>query len=159
MRNPSVMKGYHNLPEQTAKVLKDGWYRSGDNFRRDKDGFFYFLGRADDMFVCGGENIWPGEVEKMLERLDGVHQAFVVPVPDELKHQLPFAFIVLKLVPRWDEEAVKEFALKNGPAYAHPRFVEFVLELTLAATNKVDRRGLTQRAEKIATQRRAAQVT
>ena len=159
MRNPSVMKGYHNLPEQTAKVLKDGWYRSGDNFRRDQDGFFYFLGRADDMFVCGGENIWPGEVEKMLERLEGVHQAFVVPVPDEIKHQLPFAFIVRKPGSTLDEKTVKEFALKNGPAYAHPRFVEFVPELTLAATNKVDRRGLTERAKSFAAARRGtAQV-
>ena len=155
MRNPSVMKGYHNLPEQTAKVLKDGWYRSGDNFRRDRDGFFYFLGRADDMFVCGGENIWPGEVEKMLERCEGVHQAFVVPVPDEIKHELPFAFIVKKPGATLDEKQVKEFALKNGPAYAHPRFVEFVPELTLAATNKVDRRGLTKRAKEIVAARRA----
>jgi long-chain acyl-CoA synthetase len=155
MRNPSVMKGYHNLPEQTAKVLKDGWYRSGDNFRRDSDGFFYFLGRADDMFVCGGENIWPGEVEKMLERLDGVHQAFVVPVPDEIKHELPFAFIVPQPGAALDEKTVKDFALRNGPAYAHPRFVEFVPELTLAATNKVDRRGLTERAKAIVTARRA----
>lgn len=158
MRNPSVMKGYHNLPEQTAKVLKDGWYRSGDNFRRDTDGFYYFLGRSDDMFVCGGENIWPGEVEKMLERMDGVHQAFVVPVPDELKHQLPFAFIVPRPGAALDEKAVKDFALRNGPAYAHPRFVEFVPELTLAATNKVDRRGLTLRAEKIAAERRSAKT-
>jgi len=157
MRNPSVMKGYHNLPDQTAKVLKDGWYRSGDNFRRDKDGFFYFLGRADDMFVCGGENIWPGEVEKMLERLDGVHQAFVVPVPDEIKHELPFAFIVRKPGAAIDEKAVKAFALANGPAYAHPRFVEFVPELPLAATNKIDRRGLTARAKEIVAARRAAQ--
>ncbi len=159
MRNPSVMKGYHNLPEQTAKVLKDGWYRSGDNFRRDRDGFFYFLGRADDMFVCGGENIWPGEVDKLLERLDGVHQAFVVPVPDELKHELPFAFIVPRAGATLDEKTVKDFALKNGPAYAHPRFVEFVPELTLAATNKVDRRGLTERAKAIVTARRSAQAT
>jgi acyl-CoA synthetase (AMP-forming)/AMP-acid ligase II len=155
MRNPSVMKGYHNLPEQTAKVLKDGWYRSGDIFRRDEDGFYYFLGRADDMFNCGAENIWPGEVEKMLERLDGVHQAFVVPVPDEIKGQIPFAFIVPRPGAALDETTVKEFALRNGPAYAHPRFVEIVPELTLAATNKVDRRGLTKRAEEIVAVRRA----
>lgn len=159
MRNPSVMKGYHNLPEQTAKVLKDGWYRSGDIFRRDADGFFYFVGRADDMFNCGAENIWPGDVEKMLERLEGVHQAFVVPVPDEIKGQLPFAFIVPRPGTSIDEQAVKDFALRNGPAYAHPRFVEFVPELALAATNKIDRRGLTRRAAEIVAARRAADAT
>lgn len=153
MRNPSVMAGYHNLPEQTRKVLTDGWYRSGDIMRRDRDGWFYFVGRADDMFVCGGENIWPGEVEKMLERLEGVHQAFVVPVPDEIKGSLPFAFIVLRPGVILAEDAVKAFALANGPAYAHPRFVEFVPELPLAATNKIDRRALTLRAEAIAAKR------
>ncbi len=153
MRNPSVMAGYHNLPEQTAKVLKDGWYRSGDIMRRDQDGWYYFVGRADDMFVCGGENIWPGEVEKMLERQEGVHQAFVVPVPDEIKGALPFAFIVLRPGAALTEDAVKAFALANAPAYAHPRYVEFVPELPLAATNKIDRRALTQRAEAIAAKR------
>ncbi len=150
MRNPSLMAGYHNLPEQTAKVLKDGWYRSGDIMRRDADGFFYFLGRADDMFVCGGENIWPGEVDKLLERMPGVHQAFVVAVPDEIKGQIPFAFVVPRPGAALTEDAVKQFALANGPAYAHPRYVEFVPELPLAATNKIDRRSLTQRAEAIA---------
>jgi acyl-CoA synthetase (AMP-forming)/AMP-acid ligase II len=150
MRNPSTMTGYHNLPEQTAKALKDGWYRSGDIMRRDADGFFYFLGRADDMFVCGGENIWPGEVDKMLERMPAVQQAFVVAVPDEIKGQIPFAFVVPRPGGALTEDAVKQFALANGPAYAHPRYVEFVAELPLAATNKIDRRALTLRAEEIA---------
>jgi acyl-CoA synthetase (AMP-forming)/AMP-acid ligase II len=150
MRNPSGMAGYHNLPEQTARVLEDGWYRSGDIMRRDADGFFYFLGRADDMFVCGGENVWPGEVDKLLERMPGVHQAFVVAVPDEIKGQVPFAFVVPRPGAALTEDAVKQFALANGPAYAHPRYVEFVSELPLAATNKIDRRVLTLRAEEVA---------
>jgi acyl-CoA synthetase (AMP-forming)/AMP-acid ligase II len=157
MKSKMAMDGYNNLPEKTREAVRDGWYRSGDIMRRDADGFFYFLGRADDMFVCGGENIWPGEVEKMLERLDGVHQAFVVPVPDEIKGQLPFAFIVRKPGAALDEAQVKEFALANGPAYAHPRWVEFVPELTLAATNKIDRRGLTERALQVVAKRPRAQ--
>ena len=52
-------------------MTADGYYHTGDVFRRDADGFYYFVGRADDMFVCGGENIYPGEVEKMLERHPG----------------------------------------------------------------------------------------
>ncbi len=154
MRNPSHMEGYQNLPQKTADVMKDGWYRSGDIMRRDGDGFYYFLGRADDMFVVGGENVWPGEVEKMLERMDGVHQAIVVPVPDEIKHALPFAFIVSRPGVQLDETKVKAFAIANGPAYAHPRFVEFVPEIPLAATNKPDRNGLTKSAQAIAQRRR-----
>jgi long-chain acyl-CoA synthetase len=63
MKNPALMAGYRNLPQQTEKVLGDGWYYSGDVMRRDESDFYYFVGRADDMFVCSGENIYPGEVE------------------------------------------------------------------------------------------------
>ena len=66
-------------------MTADGYYVTGDVMRRDADGFYYFVGRADDMFVCGGENIYPGEVETMLERHPGIRQACVVPVPDEVK--------------------------------------------------------------------------
>lgn len=154
MKNPMVMEGYNNLPAKTIDAVRDGWYRSGDIMRRDENGFFYFLGRADDMFVVGGENVWPGEVERLLERMPGVHQALVVPVPDEIKGGLPFAFVVPQPSAKIDEAAVKAFALANGSAFAHPRFVEFVTEIPLAPTNKPDRRCLTLEAEEIVRRRR-----
>ncbi|MGL9724942.1 class I adenylate-forming enzyme family protein [Sodalis sp. (in: enterobacteria)] len=81
MRTPANMLGYLNLPEKTAQVLTDdGWYISGDLFRRDESGCYYFIGRADDMFNCGGENIWPGEVEQVIEHIPEVMQACVVPI-------------------------------------------------------------------------------
>ena len=102
MRCPALMNGYHKLPDVTRKAMTpDGYYITGDVFRRDADGFFYFVGRADDMFVCGGENIYPSEVEKMLERHPAVHQACVVPVPDELKAHKPVAFIVPRAGRAW----------------------------------------------------------
>jgi acyl-CoA synthetase (AMP-forming)/AMP-acid ligase II len=155
MRSPMLMNGYNNLPEKTADAVRGGWYRSGDIMRRDENGFFYFVGRADDMFVVGGENVWPGEVERLLERMPAVHQALVVPVPDEIKGTLPFAFVVPQPGATVTEDDVKAFALANGPAFAHPRFVEFVSHIPLAATNKPDRRGLTLQAESIAPKRRA----
>jgi long-chain acyl-CoA synthetase len=153
MRSPMRMEGYHNLPQKTHEVVRDGWYRSGDVFRRDANGFYYFVGRADDMFVVGGENVWPGEVERLIERLPGVHQSVVVPVPDEIKGTLPFAFVVRQLGATVDEAAVKQFTIANGPAYAHPRFVEFVDAIPLAGTNKPDRRRLTEEAAQLAPQR------
>jgi acyl-CoA synthetase (AMP-forming)/AMP-acid ligase II len=156
MRSPMRMEGYNNLPEKTAEVMQDGWYRSGDIMRRDANGFYYFLGRADDMFVVGGENVWPGEVERLVERVPGVHQALVVPVPDEIKGALPFAFVVKQPGAVLDEAAVKAYTIANGPAFAHPRFVEFIAAIPLAATNKPDRRRLTADAEPIAVARRAA---
>lgn len=154
MKSPMRMEGYNNLPQKTAEVMTDGWYRSGDIMRRDEHGFFYFLGRADDMFVVGGENVWPGEVERLIERVPGVHQATVVPVSDEIKGKLPFAFVVLQAGASVSEDTIKAFAIANGPAYAHPRLVEFRDEIPLAATNKPDRNRMTVEAEAIARARR-----
>ncbi|WIM11320.1 class I adenylate-forming enzyme family protein [Enhydrobacter sp.] len=145
MKCGALMTHYHKLPEATARAMTpDGFYRTGDVFRRDENGFFYFVGRADDMFVCGGENIYPGEVEKMLERHPGIHQAAVLPVPDELKGHKPVAFIVRANGADLDEQAVKGYALANAPAYQHPRQVFFVDEMPLAGTNKIDKRALAR---------------
>ncbi len=147
MRCPALMNGYHKLPEATRKALTpDGFYVTGDVFRRDCDGFYFFVGRADDMFVCGGENIYPGEVEKMLERHPAVHQVCVVPLPDELKAHKPVAFVVPHPGTTVTEDDIKQFALANAPAYQHPRRVWFLDELPLAGTNKIDRKRLTERA-------------
>jgi len=145
MKCGALMTHYHKLPEVTARAMTpDGYYRTGDVFRRDENGFFFFVGRADDMFVCGGENIYPGEVEKMLERHPGIHQAAVIPVPDELKGHKPIAFVVRAPGAEIDEQTVKTYALANAPAYQHPRRVLFVEEMPLAGTNKIDKRVLAQ---------------
>lgn len=145
MKCGALMTHYHKLPEVTAKAMTpDGYYRTGDVFRRDDNGFFFFVGRADDMFVCGGENIYPGEVEKMLERHPGIHQAAVIPIPDELKGHKPIAFVVRAGGAELDEQAVKSYALANAPAYQHPRQVIFIDEMPLAGTNKIDKRQLAK---------------
>jgi len=149
MRNPALMDHYHNLPQQTAKALVDGWYHSGDVMRRDENGFFYFVGRADDMFVCSGENIYPGEVEKLLERHPQVQQAVVVPLPDEERSHVPVAFIVTRADARPSVEEIRKFTIANGPAYQHPRRIEFVNELPWAGTNKIDRKTLIDRARSL----------
>jgi long-chain acyl-CoA synthetase len=153
MHCPAVMNGYHNLPEATAKALtEDGFYITGDVFRRDAGGFYYFIGRADDMFVSGGENIYPGEIEAMLERHPDIHQVVVVPVDDELKFKKPVAFVVARPGAQSSEEAIKQFALANAAPYLHPRRVWFVPELPLAGTNKIDRHALARRAAKLLSQ-------
>lgn len=145
MKCGALMTHYHKLPEVTAKAMTpDGYYRTNDVFRRDENGFFYFVGRVDDMFVCGGENIYPGEVEKMLERHPAIHQAAVIPMPDELKGHKPIAFVVRTPGAEIDEQAVKTYALANAPAYQHPRRVLFVEEMPLAGTNKIDKRVLAK---------------
>jgi long-chain acyl-CoA synthetase len=151
LRTPANMLGYLNMPEKTREVLTpDRWYRTGDVFRKDEAGCYYFVGRADDMFNCGGENIYPGEVEHVIERMPEVMQACVVPVPDELKGHKPVAFVVLRPGADVSEAQVKDFVLANAPAYQHPRRVFFCDALPLAATNKIDRRALQRRAEEAA---------
>jgi acyl-CoA synthetase (AMP-forming)/AMP-acid ligase II len=146
VRCPAVMEGYANLPETTARVLRDGWYWTGDVARRDRDGCYFFVGRADDMFVCSGENIYPGEVEALLERHPAVHQASVVPVADEERGQIPVAFIVLRPGGEASEAEIKQFALANAPPVQHPRRVFFEPELPLTGTSKIDRRALAEEA-------------
>jgi len=98
------------------------------------------------MFNCGGENIYPAEVEKLLERHPDIEQACVVPVPDEIKGYKPSAFVVPMSGKQLDAQSVKTFALANGPAYQHPRQVVVVESLPLTGTNKIDRKQLTERA-------------
>jgi len=146
MKCPAVMNGYHNRPDVPPPLTADGFYITGDVFRRDADGFHYFVGRTDDMFVSGGENIYPADVERMLERHASVAQAAVVPIDDDIKGSKPVAFVICKSGHALDENEVKQFALAHAPAYQHPRFVWFVDELPLASTNKLDRTALQRMA-------------
>ena len=147
MKAPAIMNGYHNRPDVKTPITPDGFYITGDVFRRDKDGFYYFIGRTDDMFVSGGENIYPADVERMLERHPAVGQAVVIPVDDDIKGTKPVAFVIPRAGQQPSEDEIKQFALANAPAYAHPRFVWFVDDLPLASTNKVDRVALRKIAQ------------
>jgi long-chain acyl-CoA synthetase len=146
VRGPGMMNGYHNNPAEMARRLKDGWFDTGDVLRRDADGWYYFVGRSDDMFTSSGHNIYPGEVELMLERHADIEQAIVVPVPDEIKHCIPYAFIVRRSGSMLGEEEVKAHALKHAPPYQYPRKVVFVDALPLNGVGKIDRRTLEARA-------------
>jgi long-chain acyl-CoA synthetase len=147
IRCPALMTRYHNKPDLTERAFTpDGFYRTGDIFYRDEEGFYFYVGRADDMFSCGAENIYPGEVEKMLESHPAVQEAAVVPVPDEIKGAKPVAFVVLREGKTLSEQELKRFALENAPAYQHPRRIWFVPELPLAGTNKIDKQALLTEA-------------
>lgn len=146
MWSRALMNGYHNRPDLPSQFTPDGFYRTGDVFRRDENGFHFFTGRTDDMFVSGGENIYPSDVERMLERHPGIVQACVVPIDDDIKGQKPVAFIVRKSGATLSEDDVKQYALAHAPAYQHPRAVWFVDALPLSSTNKIDRAALKRDA-------------
>jgi acyl-CoA synthetase (AMP-forming)/AMP-acid ligase II len=146
MKSPAIMNGYHNRPDVASPITADGFYFTSDVFRRDENGFHFFVGRTDDMFVSGGENIFPGEVEKMLESHPDVIQACVVPVDDDIKGTKPVAFVVKREGSDLDEAKLKAYALANAPAYQHPRSIWFVDSLPLASTNKLDRKTMRDMA-------------
>ena len=150
LKSPALMLGYHkgNLRDPPLKrpFIADGFYITGDVFRRDQDGFYFFVGRSDDMFVCSGENIYPGEVETLLETHASVQQAVVVPVADDIKGQKPAAFVIRRAGSDVSADELKAHALAHAPAYQHPRWIWFVDALPLASTNKIDRAALIEDA-------------
>jgi acyl-CoA synthetase (AMP-forming)/AMP-acid ligase II len=146
-RNPGVAKGYWKLPEVTARKLRDGWISTGDLMRRDGDGYYYFVGRADDMINVAGENVYPKEVEDVLLRHPDLRDACVVPAPHATKGWVPVAYVVARdasVAP--SEEDVKKFFLERGAPYAHPRRVTFLDRLPLGGTGKLDRAALKRLA-------------
>jgi long-chain acyl-CoA synthetase len=152
LNSPYNCLGYHKRPQVTREKLVDGWLRTGDVFRRDKDGFYYFKTRVDDMFSCGGENIYPKEVEDLLFRHPAVANAVVAPVPHAVKGFVPAALVVLKRGAQAEAQALKDWCLDNGPKYAHPRFVKIIAEteLPLNGAGKIDRNLARTRLSEIA---------
>jgi len=94
-RSPYVCLGYFNQPEASREKVRDGWLYTGDIFEKSEDGFYSFRNRKDDMFSCGGENVYPKEVEDILFTHPGVANVVVVPVADAVKGFVPAALIIL----------------------------------------------------------------
>ncbi len=139
IRSPYVCLGYHEEPEITRQKLQDGWLRTGDMFFRDADGFYYFRSRVDDMFSCGGENIFPKEVENLLFTHPDVANAVVTPVPHRVKGFVPAAMVVPRAGAAATAADLKTYCLERGPLYAHPRHIEIVSALPLNGAGKIDR--------------------
>ena len=138
VRNPGVTPGYYKLPEVTKARIRDGWLATGDLFRIDDQGFYYFCGRTDDAFKCGGETVYPKEVENRLLSFPGVADAAVAPIPHPLKGAVPAAMVVAARGATLEADALKRHCLAHGPAYAHPRRVVVVAALPLTGVGKVD---------------------
>jgi long-chain acyl-CoA synthetase len=152
IRASTRMLGYVNRPELTAQKMRDGWIDTGDIMRRDPAGFHYFVGRADDMFVCSGENVYPGAVERVLERHPDVLEVCVLPLADAVRGEVPVAFVVPRAGTAPTDRSVKDFALAHAAPFMHPRRVWFIDRMPLAGTNKIDRHALRARARELARQ-------
>jgi len=132
------MKGYYNMPEETARAIdKDGWLHSGDIGMADDDGYYLITGRLKDMIIRGGENIYPKEVEDFIHHMDGVADAQVVGVPSKKYGEQPGVFIILKKGVSMNPEDVQDFCRGKIAWYKVPKYVAFLDEYPLTASGKI----------------------
>jgi long-chain acyl-CoA synthetase len=144
VRGPQVMKGYWKRPEETAKVLKDGWLYTGDMGRMDEDGFLYILDRRKDLIIAGGYNIYPREVEEVLYEHPEVVEAVVAGVTDPYRGETVKAYIVLKPGSDADGETMQAWCRERLAAYKVPKQFEFRESLPKTIIGKVLRRKLLE---------------
>ena len=139
VRGPNVMRGYWRDPEGTARVLRDGWLRTGDIGHLDPEGFLYLAGRRSDMIKTGAHRVHPGDVEEALAEMPGVIEAAVVGIHDEVLGQVIKAFVVARPPPPGGEAEVRAHCRALLAPYKVPRHVEFVDALPRTASGKVRR--------------------
>lgn len=144
VRGSIVMKGYFNLPEETARTLKDGWLYSGDLAYQDSEGYFFVVDRLKDLIISNGENIYPREIEELLYAYPGIVEASVIGVADELRGQVARAYIVLAEGQQFNKKAVREYLQANIAAYKIPRDFCVVAELPKNQTGKILKRVLRE---------------
>ncbi|MCM3271959.1 AMP-binding protein [Paenibacillus elgii] len=150
VRGPQVMKGYWNKPEETAKILKDGWLYTGDLARMDEEGYFYILDRRKDMIIASGYNIYPREVEEVLYEHPDVEEAVVAGIIDTYRGETVKAYIVLKPGAKGDADAFKAWCKERLAAYKVPKQYEFRDSLPKTMVGKVLRHKLAEEeAEKL----------
>jgi fatty-acyl-CoA synthase len=144
IRGGNVTSGYWNRPEATAEALVDGWLHSGDAAMVDEEGFYYIVDRWKDMFISGGENVYPAEVENVLYQLPAVAEAAVIGVPHPRWQEVGRALIVLKEGQILSEEEVIDYCQAKLARYKIPKSVLFVGALPRNAAGKVLKRDLRE---------------
>jgi len=148
VRGASVMRGYWEMPEETAQKLKPGQYPgemllyTGDLFKMDEEGYLYFVARQDDIIKSRGEKVSPKEVENILYEIDGVIEAAVTGVHDDVLGEAIKAYIVLKVGSDLTEKDILRFCSRHLEDFMVPKYVEFRKELPKTSTGKISKRGL-----------------
>ncbi len=144
VRGPQMMKGYWNLPKETAEALRGGWMHTGDAGIMDDAGFVYIQDRVKDMIVSGGENIYPRGIEEVLFAHPAIADCAVIGVPDPQWGETIKAFVVLRQGISATDEEIMKFCRDKLGGFERPRSVEFIAELPRNATGKVLKRVLRE---------------
>ena len=155
IKGPQVMQGYWQRPDETARVLRDGWLSTGDIARMDEDGYFYIVDRKKDMILVSGFNVYPNEVEAVIAEHPGVADAAVVGVPDDECGEIVVAFVTRK-DQALTETAVRDHCKQSLTNYKVPRIVIFKSDLPKSNVGKVLRKDLRDEAQQAYLARKAA---
>src|SRR5262245_18773047 len=142
VRGRNVMQGYHHLPEETAKTISGGWLHTGDLGKLDEDGFVAITGRKKDLIISAGENIYPREIEEVLAQHPNVKEVAVIGVKDEVRGEVPKAFVIARENTAVDEKELRTFCREKLASYKIPRYFEIVADLPRTPTGKVLKRML-----------------
>jgi carnitine-CoA ligase len=143
LKNPAVMLGYYDMPQETEKVLRDGWVRTGDLVRVNHDGTFTFVGRKKEIIRRRGENLSPLEVETALEAHPAVAEAAVVGVPSDLSEEDVKAFVVMNEGAGASLLEVRDFVSERLASFKVPRYIETVEELPHTPTGRIAKHELS----------------
>lgn len=145
IRSRQIMKGYWNMPEETAKsIVKGGWFRSGDAGYFDKDGYVYIFDRVKDMIVSGGENVYPAEVENALMAHPAIADVAVIGVPDEKWGEVPKALVVRKPDSQVTQDEIISFARERLAGFKTPKSVDWVDALPRNPSGKILKKTLRE---------------
>ena len=153
IKGPQVMQGYWQRPDETARVLRDGWLATGDIAKMDEDGYIQIVDRKKDMILVSGFNVYPNEVEAVVAEHPGVADTAVVGVPDDECGEIVVAFVTKK-DPALTEEAVRQHCKQSLTGYKVPRLVVFKDDLPKSNVGKVLRKDLRDEAQQAYLQRR-----
>ena len=135
VKSPSMMLNYIN--KDNEKITEDGFLITKDLFKIDEQGFYYYLGRADDMFINGGNNVYPRQIESALETYPFIKEAAVIGLEDDIKGMKPYAFVTVSK--NVTEEEIKEHILKQLPPSHCPKRIWILEQFPLLAINKIDK--------------------
>ena len=145
VRADHVMRGYHNLPEETARVMAGGWFHTGDLATMDSEGYVQIKDRSKDIIISGGENISSVEIEDVLYQHPAVMEAAVVAAPDERWGEVPVALVVLKPGHEATANDILQFCVERLPGFKRPKLVEFVAEFAKTGTGKIIKTDLREK--------------
>jgi long-chain acyl-CoA synthetase len=146
VRGGNVMLGYWKQPEETAKVIRNGWLLTGDIGYRDADGYYYITDRKKDMLLVNGINVYPREIEEILYQFPGIKEASVIGIPDIRKGEQPLAFVALSGGVQVTEKDIVQFLRSKLADYKVPRRVVFMAALPRNATGKILKTALRELA-------------